>query len=904
MEQLPKLLNELQDGNKGKRCTAYKKLKLLAQSSSTHFSSDDSFQAIRCCLRGFEDSSERCREEAVEITSILIDSHDASILDWVLPSVVTRIGVSPVAEESEEIRLLLLQLASKCMSAFPHDIGPRNYIDYFQVLLENCFRDPYPDLKKEACRVTTQLCVIEPQQVRSIAVPLAKAVKASCLLHKHGAVRAEAARTLAVLFQHGASEVLGEAKDEPENRTTAAQTFILCNDHSETVRLAALTILSAALLDVKERLEYHGRFLPHLLLLSTDSFATVRAAAQQVLDNVGKLYLLDNEDNRIDLSTRRVTMKDIEWYGDDDYPDMSLTPVEAGRYPILRQRPPLGTRYAVAEATRQFLGKLLTDVASIDWVIPFSANNRKTVALRILWNTVFHCEKSSVQYAERILGALYKALRDDDAGVREEATLCVQIMGKFLTPQQYMPFLVARKATAGDEEEVTLVEKSRQKTVTVTSVEGVKEQMPTLFSTAALTTRCSILLAFGYLIPGSAELLTTSDATQIVLALTADELIESDSEELQLALLSMLGSVYEVLSQRRFIASPAQPLPPEVVQDPKQRTLDSIILYALVRLKSVESPQVQQAAASSIAQLSNLVTGSTEGIYSLHVRRLLTRYGAKLPVGAFADLVLKAPPDETLGPQLKGIFIARLGDVDFSVRVADELRYFSVLERLLWSQTTIFSTDDLKDLLRAVILPLATFRPGNPAHLLRKVAVNCLCAVTGNPYRAQLSDALRQEECSLSSKVVSLWCSASDSDDGEMRLVSMSALTDVCSLPMTAGSASEVVQSILLRFDDSNDLIRLRTSSGLLATLGHQSEVSPGFLQEVNAQMVPLVKKLLIYLDDDEERVGLRAVLVECLKLLGSLSPNIVIDLTKSAAEKHHDPTLGTSVIDHIAQAH
>lgn len=903
MDLLPKWLNDLKDSKKPLRINAYKKLNNLVSSKKAELSSTESFDIIRSCIAGFEDSSERCREEAALIVTQLIDTQDHSILDWVLPAIVTRIGLETAVEESEEIRLLLLRLAGKCMTCFPHDIGPRNFIDFFQILLINCYGDPYPDLKKEACRTTVQLCQIEPKQVSAITVPLAKALKTTCLLHKHAAVRCEGVRTFASLIKYGGEEILAPGKTEPEMSTTEHGLFILANDHSESVRLAVLQVLSTALLDVKNRLEQHRRYIPHVLLLSTDSFEAVQQEAKSLLDKIGKLYMLDNEDNRIDISKRHVSMKDVEWYADDDYPDMHFVlerVVKDGRYPILSARPPLGTRYAVAEAARNFLSKILSDIVAMDWVIPYSSNNRKAVALRILWVLLFHCEKNSIQFTEKVLGAVYKALRDKSEDVVNEASLCVAILGKFLTPEEYLPFFIGRPTDSKEkveEEEDSIVQQTKTKTVVLSSV-GAKEQTktPTLFSTEASTLKCSILYSLAFLVEGSKQLLTPNNVAQLTQALTSSDIIESESEELLLSLLHTLTSVFEIFAERNFIATPEKPIPEEVKANVNQRTIDSIFLHALLIIKGSNFPLVRSKATECVELLSKLVTGSPDGIYSLHAARILHRYGATLPVQAFSDIVLLSSNKTELGDELKNIFIARLGEINYSLNVTDELRYFGVLEKLLWDHSFRTSTQSLTELLKVVILPLSAFNANHVASLFRIIGINCLCAVSSEAYREQLK-GIMEEDPALPQKIVTLWCSASDSDDSEMRLVCCTAIPDMVCYPMNQGTANEFVQSVILRLDDSSDLIRLRLVSGLRQALAESGKVSPALLKEIESLMVPLTKKLLIYFDDQEETIGIRDAIEDCLHLLGKLSPHIVIDLARNAASKHVDPARCDRVI-------
>lgn len=912
MEFLNKNLNDLKNSTKSTRCNGYKKLHALVEAHKCELSQQQSFEVIRSCIVGFEDSSERCREEAVVIATLLLDTQDHIILDWVLPAVVTRIGLEKTVEDSEEIRLLLLRLACKCMTCFPHEIGPRKFIDFFLVLLTNCYSDNYPELKKEACRATIQLCTIEPKEVTSIAVPLGKALKVTCLGHKHAAVRCEGVRTFARLIKCGAAELLTQGKMEPDNATTEFNLFVLANDHSESVRLAVLEVVSTALMDVRNRLEHHRVYLPHLLLLATDSFRSVRDEALSALECLGKLYMLDQEDNRLDISKRPVSMKDIEWYADDDYANMTTLREEVTqRYPILCRRPSLGTRYVVAESARNFLKKILLDVKALDWIIPYSTNNRKAVALRILWTLIFHCEKNSVQFAEEVLGAVYKALRDENTEVVVEASFCVEILGKFLTPDQYLPFMISRNPTGADgknkasDDDDTITHKTKNKTVVLTSAEGTEQKkMPSLFSTEAATVKCSILLSIGFLVAGSKHLLLPTHASQLTQALTSIDTLDCESEELLLSLLIAYDTIIKVFAERKFIATKECPLPAEIQDNPQQRTIDSIFLYALLVLKGSPFPSVRNKAQSCAEMLSNLVTGKPNGIYDLHVRRILFRYGSTLPVQAFSDLVLFASHKTALGDDLLRIFIARLGDINFKLNVTEELRYFGVLEQLLWDQSFRLSTTSVEELLRVIILPLCAFNASSVASLFRKIAVNCLCAVSSDLYREPLQETLDKDN-SLGSKIVDLWSSASDSEDSEMRLVCATAIVNMAQLPMSEGTADEMIQSIILRLDDTSDLIRLRAVHSLSLAVMSPSDlkISSTFIKEIRAKIVPLTKKLLLFLDDQEETVGLRPVIEQCIKYLGLLSPDIVMDLVKSSLSKHLDPVPCQNILEFVVES-
>lgn len=1194
MNFLPRCLNELHDSNKMKRCAAYKKLSefTLALSSSapdkgrddaahpgsngaphrdtsptaahvqtnepnatnTVLSRDVSFDIIRTCLGGLEDSSERCREEAVRIITRLLPGQrgDASVLDWVLPSIVARIGVSPVAETSEEVRLLLLQLASACMTVFPSDVGPRDYLDYFHVLLENCLADPFPELKKESCRVIRQLCAVYHKPVRAIALPLARALRQSALMHKHSAVRVEAVGALATLMDYGAAAMLRPDAEEKEreaavkthmrgsnaphaassssssfsssntlpkaaslmHRDAVTDLFILCNDHSAAVRAAVMGVLESALLLLREHAEYHTALLPLLLLLCTDRLESVRQSAQTLLYRVGERYTDDHLDDRIDLARRPVTLKDIAWYADEDEEAViaatcqrigsslcrdDLTKGNKHNHnknsiniimendndnnnnnnsnnkdknnkddwigtrwceeAMLQSRPSLGSRHAVAAAARTFLPALLRDAAAVDWVIPFSTQHRRVVALRVLWATLWHCEWASVQFSERVLHTLYAAVRADGvAEVRAEAELCVRVLSVFVLPVHYVP-IFARPVRTGlrvgggaDDMDAACVPdtdslqpfscNTEAEASSSSSASATRRKAGTVcadvntaggssvFATAAMTTRCGMMMVLRMFLHASGHRLTSAQAIQLVQALTLEELLDTASEELVSCLLDTMDVLSEVLIEAGFVVRPTSsasnaPPPPSVTQ----RTLDAMLLTAMLILDDPEHPTRHARVQRSLALLSRRVCGSEHGIFAWHASRILTRYAAtRLPSYAFAALVRRAAAaaaevhqacheeedddDETQHMQgarkegveqsaatretsadekeipckatepstkqevntchcmlsseplpatlLHDLFVCQLTDVDVTSRIAlAALDYAQVLQQLLWWRPrcpVAWSALELVDVVQLIVLPLATFRPQSGAHLFRKVAVNCLCALFRPSFRRVLSSVPVQqapaehvplsdvheahhnnnrnnndlashdnttdahtnsmdasvEPSELSVRMITQWCSASDSDDGEVRLMCMTSFVDVCAWPMTAGAAHEVVQSLLLRLDDANETIRHTSMSGLRGVLREAAEGAKGMMRcyavvrEIDAQTVPLVRKLLTYLDDEDCTEETRAVIVSCVDACGARLPHIVLDLLRDATSRHvhkrYCQALTESITQRLAQ--
>lgn len=890
MSSVTKSLQLLSETDRIKRRNAFEGL-LKTVREGTIEEKDELFLIAKTCLRGFEDKVERCREAAVHILLEIVPSLPVDILDWVLPSIVARIGIEPVVEDSEEIRLLLLKLALLCLNTFPHDVGPRNYLDFFRVLLENCLMDAFPDLKRLACDVCVRITEIEPKRVKPLTVPLAKKIKNMCLPHKHGVVRADGVRAFGALLLCGGVEVLGDMKDEQDNRTTVNALFVLTCDNSEQVRLALVTFLSQMLLEVTERAEQHRRLLPHVLLMLTDENETVRFAANSLLLKVGKLYMLDNEDNSINLEKRRVTMKDIEWYGDESYPDMTLSTVSTVHLPPMIQRPYLGARYVVAEVVRSILDKTLQDCVAMDWTIPFSKHNKRVVALRSLAMMIYFSETNIVQFAQQILATLYKSIKDDNEIVRTESLVCIELLGKFVTPDQYLPFIISQPDAATRQQEEAAandvdVQRSKSKTITLTSANGQPVQpLPTLFSTSAATTKSSVLTAFRFILLGSKDTLTSTQATQIVRALTHNDLFDLDSPELCSALIDTLETLGNILASRGLIATPANPMPDNVRLDAKQRTLDSMMLYTLLCLKQGNAT-LSQKASKAIASLSNNVCGDATGIYTLHFGRILLRYHDSMPVSAFADLVQNATNLQFYTPELTSVFVSRLTDVNFSMRITIELQFFVILDQLLGGGSIRFTFSQIEDLLRFIIFPYVAFRPGGPAHLFRKVALSSLRHVLQNAsFHSEL--ALNS---SLTEKVLNSWLSAVDTDDTEMRLACIQMLPLVVSLPLNSGFASDAWQHVLLRLDDQNENICMETIQRL-ASIFASGAAHPSFVDELQRKTDVVIKKLLVHMDDHIETIGIKssvASLIARIAKLGDHFQAVVVESVREARARHH----------------
>ena len=263
-------------------------------------------------------------------------------MEWVLPVAVARLGMEPAVEQSEPVRLELLEMMNSCLETFPHDIAKRGFLDYFATVLCVCLKDADPEMKMLCSKCVLSLCSACREQTKPVAINIAKAMKPN-LRVKQWKVRQASIKAFGALVANGALEIIYDFRDEAnELQTTLSFMKTLSCDRSEAVRSATLDVISELTMEIVDRIDTHRHFMPLILLSMTDDLESIRKKSQQILLGLSAFYEMDNEDNRIDLENRRITLKDIKWYADDTYPDMTMVTKSTLPGTDLTSRPPIG----------------------------------------------------------------------------------------------------------------------------------------------------------------------------------------------------------------------------------------------------------------------------------------------------------------------------------------------------------------------------------------------------------------------------------------------------------------------------------------------------------------------------------------------------------------------------------
>lgn len=152
-------------------------------------------------LKSFSDASESCRENAIIITSNFIQRLPLNdyYLTYILPVIVRRIGCPEIIEESEEIRLILIELVHKILIKYKGTHLLSSFINDFTSILTKTSTDPFPKVKLETCECIILLTKILQRdfhfQSESYVKPLL-----SNFAHQHFRVRVAAVRAIGNVY--------------------------------------------------------------------------------------------------------------------------------------------------------------------------------------------------------------------------------------------------------------------------------------------------------------------------------------------------------------------------------------------------------------------------------------------------------------------------------------------------------------------------------------------------------------------------------------------------------------------------------------------------------------------------------------------------------------------------------
>ena len=356
-----------------------------------------------------------------------------------------------VVETSEELRLLGCSVLSTLITKLCGQGAASVLHPYFYeivMFLQAQLRDPFPDVKIDACHTLDFMSTIEEFNtgMKFFAVGLVRAIL-PVVRHKHAKVRVAAVSALKSCMAipdrakcRGAGteaipDLVGFREENVLNIAAFYKSDVQINhlaelvqDKSIQVREKLADMLTVLLTEIGDRYDHQTRLLPYLLDLLTDESSSVADASMRCLKICGKQYEDEHQD---DIIERRQ-------YGVDGDNRINLDkplPVP------FTERPRLGMRLYVRGNTKRFLTALVNELTN--WV-----SQTRIKSANLLKVIVVLCEEHITMEAHTLLPSFIKALgfsKDDGDGTLHGLLLEVyELVGRYVLPDTYIHYILPR----------------------------------------------------------------------------------------------------------------------------------------------------------------------------------------------------------------------------------------------------------------------------------------------------------------------------------------------------------------------------------------------------------------------------------------------------------------------------
>ncbi|XP_075155771.1 dynein axonemal assembly factor 5 [Haematobia irritans] len=357
-------------------------------------------------LKGYSDRFESVRDKSVETVNTFIECLPPNdfYLSNILSALVERLGQQETVEESEEIRLVLMQQLAKLIDRFLKT-GNKDSLLHCKsdivLILAKGLKDPYPAVQREACNCVSMLASANnAYALQTHAEPLAKGLY-GMLNHKHSQSRIAAVKALSFLALH--IDASGDLLS-----TLLMEVSPLLMDSMPLVRRECGELGIRLLLDLRDRYSYFERLIPFVLCCLKDDSPEVRDYILPLWIKCGRQYYEENE--------AELNKQDIA----DTIPS---------NYPQNVQRPTIGCRAIVQRSLR--LLKLIIRESS-DW-----KENVRLHSLKLLYQFVLHAEASMSAKFFEIYPDVARSCQYNDNDVMQEAFKVADLMGRLISYEDW-----------------------------------------------------------------------------------------------------------------------------------------------------------------------------------------------------------------------------------------------------------------------------------------------------------------------------------------------------------------------------------------------------------------------------------------------------------------------------------
>ena len=240
---------------------------------------------IEPILKILSDPAEKNRDLALTYISMYItqnspdDTSIDKILSLLIPSLVQRLGTNDIVEPSEEIRLKSVSILFELCRIYSNGNRLALYLNEWIMILKRTIIDPYPEVRKLSCELTSKLAAKCHEKFHMMSESLIKPL-IETMKHQHAKVRVEAINALGNVIRYGNN------KSVEDSVSPLAQRFF---DHTSTVRLAVINVVGIWMLELRDRYSYFHMMLPLLLTGYTDEIEEIRETTDSLWWDVGKI---------------------------------------------------------------------------------------------------------------------------------------------------------------------------------------------------------------------------------------------------------------------------------------------------------------------------------------------------------------------------------------------------------------------------------------------------------------------------------------------------------------------------------------------------------------------------------------------------------------------------------------
>ncbi|KAL3689691.1 hypothetical protein R1sor_016000 [Riccia sorocarpa] len=403
---------------------------------------------VKPLLKILSDTSERCRYLSVSILIALLDSAPRSVitlLPYIIPVLSSRFPIKSlptedpstkveirIVEKSEDIRLLLVNFLHRLLKVSTIMIHP--FASDTATILTAAACDSSPEVLMETLAAMTFFGEICGVKLKPVAKLLLSVVVRSLSQNRHR-VRVAAVRTIHRLVLCGGHESIYELTAFRDPNTVPIRAFyqpdpktqylaLLAGDRSIQVREQLLRTVASWLQELDERKEHECRLVPYLLSGFTDESPIIQELAFQLMEQVGRQYEEENENE----------VKDTQIYLPEDIDDLATI---AGK-PLptaFKCRPCLGARILARNCCAVMLHALSGDLDA--WT-----TGTKSLAADFLHTLLLFVEEHITMHLQLVIVILMKASKDPQ--IATKVSICANVLGHFVDPTAYMMIILPR----------------------------------------------------------------------------------------------------------------------------------------------------------------------------------------------------------------------------------------------------------------------------------------------------------------------------------------------------------------------------------------------------------------------------------------------------------------------------